>query len=73
MIGLFVALIMWQVQITIVVDRWFELFTFSFFGGLLFIFILAATGLFTQKDYNFFWNTLNPKSMKDYIGEELRR
>jgi len=73
MIGFFVAAIMWQVQLATTVDRWFELFTFSVFGGLLFISILAATGLFTQKDYNFFWNTLNPKSMKDYIGEELRR
>ena len=68
-----VGLIMWQVQETITVDRWFELLFLSGLGGLLFLSILSMIGSFTQKDFNFFWNTLNPKSMKQYVGEELKR
>ena len=68
-----VGLIMWQVQETITVDRWFELLFLSGLGGLLFLSILSMIGSFNQKDFNFFWNTLNPKSMKQYVGEELKR
>jgi O-antigen/teichoic acid export membrane protein len=68
-----VGIIMWQVQGVIVVDRWFELFFLSGLGGLLFVCILSMFGSFTQKDFNFFWNTLNPKSMGKYVGEELKR
>ena len=68
-----VSLIMWQVQETITVDRWFELLFLSGLGGLLFLSILSMIGSFNQKDFNFFWNTLNPKSMKQYLGEELKR
>ena len=64
---------MWQVQGVIVVDRWFELFFLSGLGGLLFLCILSMFGSFTQKDFNFYWNTLNPKSMGKYVGEELKR
>ena len=69
MVGIF----MWQVQETITVDRWFELFFMSGLGGLLFLSILLMLGSFTKKDFNFFWETLNPKSMKQYVGEELKR
>tara|TARA_B100000959_G_C14779311_1_gene540850 strand:+ start:67 stop:468 length:402 start_codon:yes stop_codon:yes gene_type:complete len=72
-VAVFVGIVMWQLQETIIVDRWFELIFFSGFGGLLFISILSTLGAFTQKDFNFFWNTLNPKSMKKYVGDELRR
>ena len=68
-----VGLIMWQVQETITVDRWFELLFLSGLGGLLFLSILSMIGSFNQKDFNFFWNTLNPRSMKQYVGEELKR
>ena len=68
-----VGIIMWQVQGVVVVDRWFELFFFSGLGGLLFVCMLSMFGSFTQKDFNFFWNTLNPKSMGKYVGEELKR
>ena len=68
-----VGLIMWQVQEAITVDRWFELLFLSGLGGLLFLSILSMIGSFNQKDFNFFWNTLNPKSMKQYVGEELKR
>ena len=68
-----VGLIMWQVQETITVDRWFELLFLSGLGGLLFLSILSMIGSFNQKDFNFFWNTLNPKSMRQYVGEELKR
>jgi O-antigen/teichoic acid export membrane protein len=68
-----VGSVMWQVQGVITVDRWFELFFLSGLGGLLFLCILAMIGSFTQKDFNFFWTTLNPKSMKQYVGEELKR
>ena len=68
-----VGLIMWQVQETITVDRWFELLFLSGLGGLLFLSILSMIGSFNQKDFNFFLNTLNPKSMKQYVGEELKR
>ena len=71
--ALLVGIIMWQVQGVITVERWFELFFLSGLGGLLFICILSMLGYFTQKDFNFFWNTLNPKSMKKYVGEELKR
>ena len=64
---------MWQVQETIAVDRWFELFFMSGLGGLLFLSILLMLGSFTKKDFDFFWETLNPKSMKQYVGEELKR
>jgi O-antigen/teichoic acid export membrane protein len=72
-VAIMVGLVMWQVQETITVDRWFELFFLSGLGGLLFLSILSMIGSFTQKDFNFFWNTLNPKSMKQYVGEELKR
>ena len=72
-VALLVGIIMWQVQGVITVERWFELFFLSGLGGLLFICILSMLGSFTQKDFNFFWNTLNPKSMKKYVGEELKR
>tara|TARA_B100001250_G_C19811510_1_gene795921 strand:- start:1888 stop:3411 length:1524 start_codon:yes stop_codon:yes gene_type:complete len=68
-----VGIIMWQVQETIKVDRWFELLFFSGLGGLLFLSILSMIGAFTEKDFNFFWNTLNPKSMTKYVGKELKR
>ena len=68
-----VGLIMWQVQINIIVERWYELFLFSAFGGILYISFLALIGVFTTKDYVFFRNLMNPKDMKDYIGEELTR
>ena len=72
-VALLVGIIMWQVQGVITVERWFELFFLSGLGGLLFICILSMLGSFTQKDFNFFWNALNPKSMKKYVGEELKR
>ena len=72
-VALLVVLVMWQVQVAITVDRWFELFLLSGFGGLLFLSILSMCGSFTQRDFNFFWNTLNPKSMKRYVEEELKR
>ena len=72
-VALLVGIIMWQVQEVITVERWFELFFLSGLGGLLFICILSMLGSFTQKDFNFFWNTLNPKSMRKYVGEELKR
>ena len=72
-VAILVGLVMWQVQETVTVDRWFELFFLSGLGGLLFLSILAMIGSFTQKDYSFFWNTLNPKSMRQYVGEELKR
>ncbi|MFL2941201.1 MAG: flippase [Candidatus Poseidoniales archaeon] len=68
-----VGIIMWQVQLNVLVDRWYELFMFSAFGGILYISLLAAVGAFTNKDYLFFKNLLNPKDMKDYIGEEMSR
>ena len=67
-----VVAIMWQLQLAITIDRWFELFFVSGLGGLLFLSILAILGYFTQKDINFFWNAVNPKSMKKYIDEELK-
>lgn len=72
-VAVFVGIVMWPVQEAIIVDRWFELFFFSGFGGLLFFSILSTLGAFTQKDFNFFLNTLNPKSMKKYVGDELKR
>ena len=72
-VAIIVGIVMWQVQETITVDRWFELFFISGLGGLLFLFILLMLGSFTKKDFNFFWDTLNPKSMKQYVGEELKR
>ena len=68
-----VGVIMWQVQLNVLVDRWYELFLFSAFGGILYISLLAAVRVFTNKDYLFFKNLLNPKDMKDYIGEEMSR
>jgi hypothetical protein len=73
LVAALVGLIMWQVQETITVDKWFELLFLSGLGGLLFLSVLSMIGSFTQKDLNFFWNTLNPKSMKKYVGEELKR
>ena len=39
----------------------------------LYVSLLAAVGAFTKKDFLFFKNLLNPKDMKDYIGEEMSR
>ena len=67
-----VVAIMWQLQLAITIDRWFELFFVSGLGGLLFLSFLAILGYLTQKDLNFFWNAINPKSMKEYIEDELK-
>ena len=64
---------MWQIQSNIPVDRWYELFLFSAFGGFLFLFVLAVLGGFTSQDFRFYWNAMNPKEMTTYIGEELKR
>ncbi|MCS5650265.1 MAG: flippase [Dehalococcoidia bacterium] len=68
-----VGFLMWQIQSTILVDRWYELFLFSAFGGFLFISVLAILGSFTFKDFQFYWNAMNPKEMTTYVGEELKR
>ena len=72
-VAILVGLLMWQIQSNIPVDRWYELFLFSAFGGFLFLFVLAVLGGFTSKDFRFYWNALNPKEMTTYIGEELKR
>jgi len=72
-VAIFVGLLMWQIQSNISVDRWYELFLFSAFGGFLFLFVLAVLGGFTSQDFRFYWNALNPKEMTTYIGEELKR
>jgi O-antigen/teichoic acid export membrane protein len=72
-VAIIVGLLMWQIQSNIPVDRWYELFLFSAFGGFLFLFVLAVLGGFTSKDFRFYWNALNPKEMTTYIGEELKR
>jgi O-antigen/teichoic acid export membrane protein len=72
-VAVLVGFLMWQIQSNILVDRWYELFLFSAFGGFLFIFILASIGGFTLKDFRFYQNALNPKEMTTYIGEELKR
>ena len=71
--AIIVGLGMWQIQMTVDVDRWYELFLFSALGGFLYIFVLAAAGAFTMKDFQFFWNTMNPKAMTSYVGDELKR
>ena len=64
---------MWQIQMAVSVDRWYELFLFSALGGFLYVFVLAAAGAFTKKDFQFFWNVMNPKAMTSYVGDELKR
>ena len=71
--AIIVGLIMWQIQLNLDIDRWYELFFFSALGGLLYISFLATVGAFTLKDFNFFWNTINPKAMTSYVNEELKR
>ena len=71
--AIIIGLIMWQIQDTVDVNRWYELFMFSVLGGLLYIFILATVGIFNKKDFFFFWNVVNPKAMTDYVGDELKR
>ena len=72
-VAIIVGLGMWQIQMAVSVDRWYELFLFSALGGFLYVFVLAAAGAFTMKDFQFFWNTMNPKAMTSYIGDELKR
>ncbi len=71
--AIIVGLIMWQIQLNLDIDRWYELFFFSALGGLLYISFLATVGAFTLKDFYFFWNTMNPKAMTNYVTEELKR
>ena len=71
--ALIIGLLMYQVQDTVVVDRWYELFSFSILGGLLYISILASVGIFRKTDFKFFWNAINPKAMTSYVGDELTR
>ena len=71
--AIIIGIIMWQIQDTVDVNRWYELFMFSALGGLLYIFILATVGIFNKKDFFFFWNVVNPKAMTDYVGDELKR
>ena len=68
-----VGLGMLQIQTAVSVDRWYELFLFSALGGFLYVFVLAAVGAFTKKDFHFFWNVMNPKAMTSYVGDELKR
>ena len=71
--ALIIGLLMYQVQDTVVVDRWYELFSFSILGGLLYISILASVGIFSKTDFKFFLNAINPKAMTSYVGDELKR
>ena len=71
--AIIVGLGMWQIQMAVSVDRWYELFLFSALGGFLYVFVLAAAGAFTKKDFQFFWNVMNPKAMTSYVGDELKR
>ena len=71
--GLIIGLIMWQVQDAIIIERWYELFLFSALGGFLYIFLLAAVGIFSRDDFIFFSNVMNPKAMTSYVGDELMR
>ena len=71
--AIIVGLIMWQIQINLDIDRWYELFFFSAMGGFLYVSFLATVGAFTLNDFNFFWNTMNPKAMTSYVSEELKR
>jgi hypothetical protein len=71
--AIIVGLGMWQIQMAVSVDRWYELFLFSALGGFLYVFVLAAVGAFTMKDFQFFWNTMNLKAMTSYVGDELKR
>lgn len=71
--ALIIGLIMWQIQGAVNVERWYELFLFSALGGFLYIFLLAAVGIFSREDFNFFWNVMNPKAMTSYVGDELTR
>ena len=71
--AIIVGLIMWQIQLNLDIDRWYELFFFSALGGFLYISFLAAAGTFTLQDFNFFWNAMNPKAMGSYVSEELKR
>ena len=68
-----VGLGMLQIQTAVSVDRWYELFLFSALGGFLYVFVLASVGAFTRKDFQFFWNVMNPKAMTSYVGDELKR
>ena len=72
-VAFLVGYLMWQVNVLLVIDRWYELFSFSIMGGLLFIFVLASLGSFTNKDFLFFWRLLNPNAMKMYIQDEMTR
>ena len=67
--ALIIGVIMWQVQDAVNVERWYELFLFSALGGFLYIFLLAAVGIFGRDDFNFFWNVMNPKAMTSYVGD----
>ena len=71
--ALIIGAIMWQIQGAVDVERWYELFLFSALGGFLYIFLLAAVGIFSRDDFNFFWNVMNPKAMTSYVGDELTR
>ena len=71
--AIIVGLIMWQIQLNLDVDRWYELLFFSALGGILYISFLAAAGAFTLHDFNFFRNVMNPKAMTSYVSEELKR
>ena len=71
--AIIVGLIMWQIQLNLDIDRWYELLFFSALGGLLYISFLATVGAFTLKDFHFFWNTIDPKAMTSYVNEELKR
>ena len=72
-VAVIIGTVMWQIQDTVDVNRWYELFLFSALGGLLYIFVLAAVGIFSKKDFIFFWNVMNPKKMTSYVGDELTR
>ena len=72
-VAILVGVLMWQIQINIVVDRWYELFLFSALGGFLFLSVLAVLGGFTYKDLRFYWEVVNPREMTNYLKGELKR
>ena len=73
LVAVSVGLLMWQIQINLSIERWYELFLFSASGGFLFLTVLTLMGGFTYSDFRFFWNVANPKKMTTYVNEELRR
>jgi stage V sporulation protein B len=70
--GLIMALVLYLLSTYILTVRWYLLIVFALIGLALYLGILYVLKEFNKKDFDFFFNLIQPKEMMIYIKSELK-